>query len=213
MYHSFSLRWLVLYAAFFVALRILLELKSTGAFLNGLDAQDLFEIIQWMLWYAGTLLMTLSCFRYVAGASIKNSLMVLLATPVLLIPVAAAALDGRPLVLDYLHYSDPSMVRAVFSLMFFSSNHYLFYEFVVLMLGIPIVAYWYSRSVVRALVTFVGFYGALIVIQGFIHLPAGASKGEVLAYLAATSSAWLILFLWPELLLQYRFLKSMSNKQ
>src|SRR3990167_3773842 len=91
---------LVLYAAFFIALRIGLELWYGGLLRYGLNWSLLFIVLEWLLWYAGTFLMVLSCFRYVAGASAKSATLALLGAPMLLIPVITAVIIGDPLHLD-----------------------------------------------------------------------------------------------------------------
>ena len=201
---------LVLYAAFFVALRIGLELWYGGLLRYGLNWSLLFIVLEWLLWYAGTFLMVLSCFRYVAGAGAKSASLALLGAPMLLIPVITAVIIGDPLRLDFLDYREPGVWAAIASLMYLSPyNHAMFYELALAAVTIPIMAYRFSKSAARALATFFVFYAALIFLQGFVYVCANGPRCVVqiggnptmvwLGYFAATSFIWLCVFLWPEL--------------
>jgi len=162
---------LICFAAFFICLRVLLEAISSGLFMKSDKILIAFVCIQYLLWFGSTYLMVLACFRYVARVPLRLAVYLLLSTVILLIPILSAALVGAHTQFVFLSYNDPGVLQSIATLMYTSPvNHNLFYEIVLVVIGVPIIAYFFCRDILRSLATLVCIYGALAFIQAFLYV-------------------------------------------
>jgi hypothetical protein len=205
---------LVAIALFFVTARVLVEFLTTGLYATSFvfGVKDISVLPQWLLWYGSVFLMVLACFRHLARVRMPQALLLLPGAAILLIPVGIALALHAETKFSYLYYTDPGVWRAIATLMYTSpANHFMFYELLVLVVSAPIIAYGFSRSVVRAALTPIVIYAALIFAHAFMYAcPASDMcllpfRSYILPplygafYFALMAAAWLCALLWPEL--------------
>lgn len=155
--------------------------------------------------------MILVFFRYVARAPLQTVVYILLSAGALLVPILSASLAGIQTQFMYLSYHDPDLFKSVASLMYLSpTNHHMFYELLLLVVGVPVIAYLFCRDITRAAMTLICVYGALIFIQAFVFvcsLPVCVyvtdSDVPIAIFLCFYSivviCAWTAAFLFPEI--------------
>jgi len=196
----------------FITLRIIAELFVGGFFAAPNHPPLIAIVIQWYLWYAGTFILVLACVRHLGGVPLRKTLYLLLLTPVLLVPMAIGFFMHTYVQFAYLDPHDPMLWPSIASLMYLNArNHYMFYEFIVISVAVPVFAYHYNKSVARSIVTGIGAYLAVIFLQGFIYICSDAGQCVfymasamniyifMCLYVAVTAALWLCLLLWPEL--------------
>lgn len=202
---------LISFAFFFVCLRTLLEVTSAGLVDRGDLLLSLFVSIQYILWFISTFLMILVCFRYIAKTPVAHLPYLLLSSVVLLIPIFSVLLLGEHAQFVFLSYKDPGLFKSILSLMYFSpTNHHMFYEALLLVVGVPSVAYFFCRDVVRSVMTMFCVYGFLIFIQAFLYVCSVemcvfVAKSDIpisiflCFYTIVLAAGWLAVLLLPEL--------------
>ena len=127
--------------------------------------------IEYLLWYVSTFLILLACFRYIARAPLKSVVYVLLSTVILVEPVFAASLAGAQAQFAFLSYNDPDLFKSIASLMYFSTtNHHMFYELLLMAIGVPIIAYFFCRNIARSVMTWVCAYLSMIFLNFFVYI-------------------------------------------
>lgn len=199
-------------AIIFILLRIGSELLSARLFGELDNVPVVLLVIQWSLWYSGTIIATLACFRHIGQVPLRKAYYLLLGTPLTVLPIVIGILRGTGTPFAYLSYHEPGLLLSVATLMYASpTNHYMFYEFLIIAIVVPIVTYLFTRRILRSVATALGMYLALIFAQGFIYLCSdpgqcvfGVGSGIPIyvflcLYLTATVAGWLCVLLWPEL--------------
>ena len=208
---TYKVAVLVCYAAFFMCLRVLLETMSTGLFMRSDKVLVAMVSIEYLLWYISTYLILLACFRYIARVPLSRAVYVLLSTVILLEPVFAASLAGAKAQFSFLSYNDPDLFKSIVSLMYFNAaNHHMFYELLLMAIDVPLIAYFFCRSVVRSILTWVCAYLSIIFLNFFVYFCSVAICAFVVDsdipisiflcfYAIVFAGACICLFLFPEL--------------
>ena len=205
---------LVCAAVFFIAVRVVFEIFHSSIFLTDKNLLLLVAVQSciWLsLWYSSCFVMGLVWFRYIAKAPLGRALYIVLAAVGLWVPIVNVGLVGAQIHFTFLSYSDPTLLASVLSLMYLSPiNHYMFNEFWVMAIGILVVAYRFSGSIIRSLVTTLCIYLSLIFVQAFIYICSEALcvfvvKSSIFNpificfYFAVLLCVWLCVLLFPEL--------------
>lgn len=168
---------------FIVFIRIILEILNTDIQNSGIN--KMFEIIngdflniyilrimQYFFWYLSIFLLIFSCFKYIVKIDNKKILYFSIFSFILLIPVIYCFATNNPVKLSYLNFGNFfESVKNILTLFIFDKHNFPFtIEMIVLLTGVPIISYIFSKSITKSIVNTLSIYFLSGFLCGFVYI-------------------------------------------
>jgi hypothetical protein len=105
-----------------------------------------------VLWYFTVILVIILITHLILKVAVEKLLWLMYGAVLLMIPVIVVMVQGKPLLADYLTGSFPEIVTHILTLYFtYEQNSPLTAEVIAIFIGMTVVGYLYSRSLLRGL--------------------------------------------------------------
>ncbi|HOG82862.1 MAG TPA: hypothetical protein PK651_10810 [Smithellaceae bacterium] len=131
-----------------------------------------------VLWYFSVILFIILTTHLIAKVAVEKLLWLMYGAVLLMLPIIIVMIQGKPMVADYLTGSFSEIITHIFTIYFtYKKNLPLTAEVIVIFIGMTVLGYLYSKSLLRSLALGAAVYigGNLLAISWIIPYPNSKS--------------------------------------